>query len=60
MEENVGQRQPGLGEGYLAEQIVRFLARNWHYIVIAIAFLGLMFVAARRRARGVRGAPAAA
>lgn len=58
MEGNVGQRQPGLGDGLIAEKLVQFLAGNWQYIFVAVTILGLMFVAARRRARAVREAPA--
>lgn len=57
MEENVGQRQPGLGDGLIAEKLVQLLGSNWQYIVVAVTFLGLMFVVARRRASAVRWAP---
>lgn len=57
MEENVGQRQPGLGEGLIAEKLVQILAGNWQYIFVAVTFLGLMFMVARRRARAVRETP---
>jgi hypothetical protein len=59
MEENVGQRQPGLGDGLVAEKLAQLLAGNWHYLIVAGIFLGLMFVVARRRARAFREAPAA-
>lgn len=60
MEEHVGQAQPGLGEGLLAEKLVQLLAHNWTSIVIAVIILGMLFVVARRRASAVREASASA
>lgn len=55
MEENQGQKQLGLGEGYIAEYIILWLVRFWPSIVVGAIFLGLMFFVARRRGKVLRG-----